>query len=152
MKALLLIAMISLVPANGHEFLGFNNKSTAENNFVGVHKNIFVLYPSMAIKTAFIAAASIVERPEQQGGANYAEANLNLVGEQSVFGRFRHIPLYAQIGLVMVLGLGAMGLGPIGLGRLFPVGGDRRQLWSGLFFGFVGLLSYGLICCVVFLG
>lgn len=81
-----------------------------------------------------------------------AESDLNIVSDESPFRSLRHAPLLAQIGLVMALGLGAMGLGPIGLGRLFPVRGDRRRLGSGLLFAFVGLLSYGLICGILFMG
>jgi hypothetical protein len=64
---------------------------------------------------------------------------------------FRHASLLAQIGLIAVLGLGAMGVGPIGLTRLFPTYGTRRCV-SGVLYSLIGLGSFVLLCGILFLG
>lgn len=93
----------------------------------------------------------IIQSQEQTQGPNKAQNGLNLIKLYGVFSGFRHAPLFAQIGLVMILGMITLGLGPVGIGRLFPVWRDQRRIWSGLLFSLLGLVSFGLICGIVFL-
>lgn len=68
----------------------------------------------------------------------------------------RHAPLLPQIGLIVILGLGAISFTPIGLDRLFPLNGDRvcyrdRQWWSGLLLLLLGLGSLSGLLGLIFL-
>jgi len=93
----------------------------------------------------------VIERPNKESGASDAQPHLPLAKGDSVFSRFRHAPLFAQIGLFVALGLGAMGIGPIGLIHLFPAGSPRRWI-TGLLYAAVGVGSYAMILCLLFFG
>jgi hypothetical protein len=63
-----------------------------------------------------------------------------------------YLPLYAQVGLVVILGFITLGVGPIGLSRLFPIQGDRPQLWTGLLYSIAGGVSFLLIYIIIVFG
>jgi hypothetical protein len=63
-----------------------------------------------------------------------------------------HLSLYAQICLVMILGFITLGVGPIGLSRLFPLEGDRPQLWTGLLYSIASAVSFFLMFAIIIFG
>lgn len=96
-------------------------------------------------------ATRVVQRPEHKCDADNSKNYLNLVKQYGFFGSFRHAPLFAQISLIVTSGLLTMGLGPIGLVRLFPVG-EPRRLRSGLALSLAALGGLGLLGGILFLG
>lgn len=66
----------------------------------------------------------------------------------SLFGRFCHLNLYAQIGLIVVLGVIAYWCAPIGLDRFFPLGG-KRQILIGVILSICGWGSLVVILLII---
>jgi len=54
-----------------------------------------------------------IERPEKKGRADNPKRNLDLVEKHDIFGSIRRAPLFAQIGFIMALGIGAFGILPV---------------------------------------
>jgi hypothetical protein len=90
----------------------------------------------------------VVNREGQTYESNEAEKNLNLIQRYGLFGSFGHTNLLTKIGLIMVLGLAAVGLTPIGFDWLFPISG-RRRILGGLLLSVVGWGSLGLLFGII---
>lgn len=81
-------------------------------------------------------------------------AQLPLIQEDCIFCRFRHAPLFAQIGLVMALCFTAFQAIPVGFDFLFPLhtnggsDGDRKW-WLGTLLSLLGWGSLGLLLAVI---
>lgn len=95
--------------------------------------------------------AGIVDGKRQPKDSDNTNNYLDFVDIYRIFGSFRHAPLFAQVSLIMGLGVLTFGLGPVGVGRLWPIRGDRRRLGSGLLYSFAGLIGFGLLCGLIFL-
>lgn len=82
------------------------------------------------------------------------DGNLNFIQEDCIFCRFRHAPLFAQIGLVMALCFTAFQAIPVGFDFLFPLhtnggsDGDRKW-WLGTLLSLLGWGSLGLLLAVI---
>lgn len=95
----------------------------------------------------------IYERKKQKKSADPTKNGLPLVEHDGIFRSLRHAPLFTQISLMMTLGLIAFGVTPIGLILLLAPLNDEApgRLWGGFLSG-LGLASFGLISCFIFLG
>lgn len=89
----------------------------------------------------------------QQIERQKADGDLTAVQPYSFLRRIRHTPLLAQISLIVVLGIVAFELIPIGLDRLRPINRNARpRPITGLCLSFLGFGCFGLIFLLIFLG
>jgi hypothetical protein len=93
------------------------------------------------------------QRNEQYKGTKNPDSSLEFIEPYRIFGGLRHAPLFTQVSLIMVLGLMAFGIGPIGFGLiLFSVEPNvQRKRVAGLLFFVLGALALGAIEGLIFL-
>jgi hypothetical protein len=91
--------------------------------------------------------AAVVDRNQQRQKPDDTKGDLIAAQSNGIFSRFRHTPLFAQISLVMALGLGAFWLFPIGFDRLFPLntGGPNNSYRQRLIGAGLSLLGLGCL-------
>lgn len=93
------------------------------------------------------------QRNEQNKTPYCGQDCLPSIEYDGIFRSLRHSPLLAQIGLIVILGLLAFGVGPIGIVLLlFPLNPKSKDRPTAWFLSGLGFLSFGLIICFVFLG
>jgi hypothetical protein len=97
--------------------------------------------------------AAVVQSPQQQRRANDAQDKLYTTEHDGIFSRFRHAPLFAQVGLLVVLGFAAFQLCPVGFDGILPVANRvGRRLWSAILLLAFGLLSLFALLGIILLG
>lgn len=99
-------------------------------------------------------ASAVANSNDERGESENAKHDLDFVKNHRLFGGFRHAPLLAQVGLIVVAGIGALWIAPIGLCLLFPLDMNgaanrhRKRQFGGLL-TLLGLSGFCLLCWVL---
>jgi len=100
--------------------------------------------------------ASKIDRQRQSNESYKPNSYLYVVERDGLLRSFRHAPLLAQIGFVVITGFLAIWFCPIGFDRLFPLKAERanhgfRKRLVGFWLSLIGWGSCGLLLLIVFL-
>lgn len=110
------------------------------------------------VNSSFSSDTIVIKCYNYNNNSKNADNCLNLVPAQRVFGSFRHAPLLAQIGFIMLLRFGTIWPPPVGSTRFLTLGAVRgsgrqqRQQWSIVLPNLFGWGDYLLLCSVNFWG